>query len=344
MVLGGGSKSFKTWSLLDLGMSVAAGQPWWGFDTTAGSVLYVNLELPDWAFARRMSDIRTVRPELSGNAKLDTWNLRGYGASFEQLRPVMEKRLNQNYALIIIDPIYKVYGKRDENSAGEMGDLLNEIERLSVVTGAAVVFGAHFSKGNQAGKESIDRISGSGVFARDPDTILVMTKHENEDAYTVESTVRNFKPIAPFCVQREHPLMVRNEALDPSRLKQAGMKKEKYTTTQLLAILGAQELSTTGWFNQAAHKTGIAKRTFMEKLALMKELLVKTPDDTWKALNSAEPEAETVVADAQEKTEVRQVQEVHSAPSAPLCAVGAAAVLLNTAALTAPHAGGCHEL
>jgi len=39
---------------------------------------------------------------------------------------------------------------------------------------AASVFGAHFSKGNQAGKESIDRISGSGVFARDPDTILVI--------------------------------------------------------------------------------------------------------------------------------------------------------------------------
>jgi len=37
-----------------------------------------------------------------------------------------------------------------------------------VKTGAAVGFGAHYSKGNQAGKEAIDRVSGSGVFARDP--------------------------------------------------------------------------------------------------------------------------------------------------------------------------------
>lgn len=38
--------------------------------------------------------------------------------------------------------------------------------RLTVETGAGVAFGSHFSKGNQIQKESIDRISGSGVFAR----------------------------------------------------------------------------------------------------------------------------------------------------------------------------------
>ena len=39
MVLGGGSKSYKTWSLLDLGISVATGKPWWGFETTKAKVL-----------------------------------------------------------------------------------------------------------------------------------------------------------------------------------------------------------------------------------------------------------------------------------------------------------------
>ena len=58
--------------------------------------------------------------------------------------------------------------------------MLNEIEALAVETGAAVAFGAHYSKGNQAGKEVIDRIGGSGVFARDPDSILNFTRHEEE--------------------------------------------------------------------------------------------------------------------------------------------------------------------
>jgi len=33
MVLGGGSKSYKTWALIDLGLSVASGTAWWGFRT-----------------------------------------------------------------------------------------------------------------------------------------------------------------------------------------------------------------------------------------------------------------------------------------------------------------------
>src|SRR5208282_4805856 len=98
----------------------------------------------------------------------------------------------------------------------------NAVESLSVESGAAVAFGAHYSKGNQAGKEAIDRISGSGVFARDPDTILNFTRHEETDAFTVDATLRNFKPIAPLCVRWQYPLMRRDESLDPAKLKKVG--------------------------------------------------------------------------------------------------------------------------
>jgi RecA-family ATPase len=294
MVLGGGSKSFKTWSLLDLGMSVATGQPWWSFDTTQAKVLYINLELADWSFASRMEEIITARPELSDLSNFFTWNLRGYATSLDMLRPQFVEKAGENYGLIIIDPIYKVYGNRDENSAGDMGGLLNEIECLAVKSKAAVVFGAHFSKGNQSGKESIDRISGSGVFARDPDTILVMTKHELEDTFTVEPTLRNLKPIAPFCVQRDHPLMVRNDAIDPEKLKQAGFKK-KYSEEQLIEVLGEQSLLTMQWYLQAAHKTGISKRSFMDKLKLMKAdgtKVVQGADEKWSTVAVAEQKKE----------------------------------------------------
>jgi RecA-family ATPase len=43
---------------------------------------------------------------------------------------------------------------------------MNEMEEIAIKTGAAVVFAAHFSKGNQAAKSSIDRISGSGCFCK----------------------------------------------------------------------------------------------------------------------------------------------------------------------------------
>ena len=61
--------------------------------------------------------------------------------------------------------------------------------------GAAVAFGAHFAKGNAAGKEHLDRVSGSGVWARDPDAIITATRHEEDDAFAVEMTLRNFAPV-----------------------------------------------------------------------------------------------------------------------------------------------------
>ena len=120
--------------------------------------------------------------------------------------------------MIVLDPIYKLLGARDENKAGDIASLLNEIELLAVKTGAAVAFGAHFSKGNQSQKESIDRIGGSGVFARDPDTILTFTRHDETDCFTVDATLRNHPPIDPFVVRWEFPLMCVDSTFDPANL------------------------------------------------------------------------------------------------------------------------------
>lgn len=314
MVLGGGSKSYKTWSLLDLGMSVATGQPWWGFETTKGKVLYINLELADWSISERIEEIKTHRPELLGMNQFDVWNLRGFSVSFDQMRPKIVEKIAQGYGLIIIDPIYKVYGNRDENSAGDMGELLNEIERLAVSSGAAVVFGAHFSKGNQAGKESIDRISGSGVFARDPDSILVMTKHETEDTYTVEATLRNFKPVPPFCVRREHPLMVVDENADPKNLKRANVKTEKFSPELLMNALGHYDLTTTEWQERTCKATGMSKRTFMDKFATLKSDPLKL-----KQLASGKWRAAWLVAPTSDDTNAAAVENEKPEPEVQTC-------------------------
>ena len=80
--------------------------------------------------------------------------------------------------MIIIDPIYKLMGGRNENAAGEMAEFLNLFEKLSNETGAAVVYSHHFAKGLAAGKDQLDRASGSGVFSRHPDGIITMTALE----------------------------------------------------------------------------------------------------------------------------------------------------------------------
>ena len=97
--------------------------------------------------------------------------------------------------------------------------VFDEINRL---TGASVVFAAHFTKGNQAGKESIDRISGGGSLNRDPDGLVTLTRHETDHAFTVDFTLRDFAPIEPFVVKWEYPLLVRDNYLDPEKINNTG--------------------------------------------------------------------------------------------------------------------------
>jgi hypothetical protein len=106
------------------------------------------------------------------------------------------------------------------------------LEQIAVKTAAAVLYAAHFSKGNQAGKEAIDRISGSGVWTRDADSIITLTKHKEEGAYTVDLTLRNLPEQPPFVVQWDFPIMIERTEMLPSDLKQAKASKIKPKPTE----------------------------------------------------------------------------------------------------------------
>ena len=226
MVLGGGSKSYKTWTLLNLAASVASGTPWFGHDTvdTGLDVIYLNFEVPELFFWTRVRSVCNAMglEEIPDN--LVIWSLRGQTDCLQTVLMAMKDRMTNGCALLVIDPIYKALGGRNENSAGDIGQLMNEVEAIAEQTGAAVAFGAHYSKGNQAEKDPLDRISGSGVFARDPDTIMGLTAHEEENCYTVDTILRNFPNIDPYVIEWEFPLFKRKNELDARRLKRYGQK------------------------------------------------------------------------------------------------------------------------
>jgi hypothetical protein len=266
-VAGGTSKSNKTWVLSDMAVSVATGENFLGFPTKRGHVLFINLEIQKAFFSRRIATICDKKGVQLEPGYLRVWNLRGHSADIAVLLPLLLRRIRPGqYVLIIIDPIYKLLGGRDENKAGDIASLLNDVERLAVETGAAVAFGAHYSKGNQSGKEPIDRIGGSGVFARDPDSILNFTRHEREGCFTVEMTLRNHPPVPPFVVRWEYPLMQREESLDPARLKKPAGRKPLFTTDDLLELIADEPLGTNDWQKDAESELQMGRRTFFRRL------------------------------------------------------------------------------
>jgi hypothetical protein len=291
LVLGGSSKSNKTWCLIDLALSVAFGEPWLSCKVRKGRVLYINLEIQAPFFKKRIKAVAESKHIKVVPGQLDVWNLRGYAAVHTQLfAEVAERARTRGYVLIIIDPIYKVYGGLRENDAGDVAQMLDTLEKLAVETNAAAAFGAHFSKGNQAAKEAIDRISGSGVFARDPDSILVMTAHEQEQCFTIEATLRNFRPMEPFVARWDYPLMRRDDSLDPKQLKQAkGGPKTIYFADQLLGLLPVEGLTTAEWKKLAADETGMGRTKFFELRAeLVEEGSVSEVKGKWFAGNTKE--------------------------------------------------------
>ena len=182
MLLAGPSKAGKSYALIQLCIGIAEGNKWLGFNCSQGKVMYVNLELDRASCLHRFKDVYNalkIKPKSLNN--IDIWNLRGKAVPMDKLAPKLIRRANKkNYIAIVIDPIYKVI-TGDENSADQMAHFTNQFDKICTELGTAVIYCHHHSKGYQGSKRSMDRASGSGVFARDPDALLDLVELEVED-------------------------------------------------------------------------------------------------------------------------------------------------------------------
>ncbi len=183
MLISGPSKAGKSFALIELCIAIAEGKSWLGFKCAQGRVLYVNLELDRASCLHRFKDVYAALRLRADNLKnIDIWNLRGKAVPMDKLAPKLIRRAEKKgYTAIVIDPIYKVI-TGDENSADQMANFCNQFDKICTELKAATIYCHHHSKGNQGNKKAMDRASGSGVFARDPDALLDLTELELTDA------------------------------------------------------------------------------------------------------------------------------------------------------------------
>lgn len=285
MVVGGTSKGRKTWSLMDLAAAMASGGKWWGFQVNLGNVLYVNFELQEFLFRQRMEAILKAR-RLKEADRLHVLNLRGHAADMKVLRPVIEDAIGQqDFDMLIFDPVYKLLGNRSENDAGEMADLMNEFEALAVGSGAATLFAHHFAKGSQAGKFAIDRMSGSGVMSRDPDAIVTLTDHEEDDTYVCETTLRAFPALPAFGLRWAFPQLVPCADVDVDGIRQPG-RKRKCSEKQLFDLLPRDGLKPADWLDQARDELGVSRSLYYELVQKLEQsdMVFKHKDGSWQRM------------------------------------------------------------
>lgn len=188
MLIAGPSKAGKSFALIEMCIAIAEGTKWLNWQCSQGRVLYVNLELDRASCLHRFKDVYKavgIKPQNINN--IDIWNLRGKTVPMDKLAPKLIRRaLKKGYIAVIIDPIYKVL-TGDENSADQMAHFTNQFDKVATELGSSVIYCHHHSKGAQGNKKSLDRASGSGVFARDPDALIDLIELElTEEIYSMQ--------------------------------------------------------------------------------------------------------------------------------------------------------------
>jgi RecA-family ATPase len=220
MLISGSSKAGKSFLLIELAIALAEGRKWLGFQCKKTKVFYVNLEIAEKSLGNRIDEIHlAIGVEPKYEQDFVVWSLRGSSMPLDKLAPkIIRKVANKGYEAIIIDPIYKVI-TGDENNATQMSSFTALFDKISKETGCTIIYSHHHSKGAQGFKRAMDRASGSGVFARDPDAQLDMIQLETDEdfmlqnadnphstAWRLESSLREFQNFKPVNFWFEYPL------------------------------------------------------------------------------------------------------------------------------------------
>ena len=214
MLLAGPSKVGKSYLLQELCIALADGREWLGFKCRKSRVAYVNLEIDEYSCMNRVREIyAAMGSQLETEGNLSIMNLAGHTDSLDKMSTDLISDIQYyGYELVVLDPAYKIL-MGDENNATEMSRFFGELDKICKKTGAAVILCHHHSKGYQGNKRSMDRASGSGVFARDPDAIVDLleasSKNEEGTVLRLEFSLREFAAPQPFNIVFRYPLHYR---------------------------------------------------------------------------------------------------------------------------------------
>jgi hypothetical protein len=168
-----------------------------------------------------------------------------------------------------------------ENDPGDITKFLAAVEAFATDLDAAAVINHHFAKGDPTLKAAIDRGSGTGVWARDPDGLISLTPHELEDHYSVSVEVRSFAKLADFVIRWEHPRFYSDTQADPNELAKARGGRPSATSLEkfVACLCSDEELSHGDLIKRTVTVLKISERTASRYLtqAISRKLIYKSP-------------------------------------------------------------------
>lgn len=181
-------KSYKTWVLLGIALSVARGEPLFGrFKTFQGRVLIIDEESGE-----RLLHQRLVMLEATPELPVYFLSFQGFVLSQKSVKTVLETCKQHSITVIIIDSLIRVH-KADENSAGEMAAVFAHLRHFTE-QGITVIVTQHNRKPgqNSSAGNSNDMRGSSDILAAVDCHIAVVRKdkqvtfHQTKQRYAEE--------------------------------------------------------------------------------------------------------------------------------------------------------------
>lgn len=247
--------SYKSFMALDMGLSVAAGIPWHGRDTTSGIVVYVAAEGVSGVYQRVEAWKATYPSADPGDRFLilpEVVNLLSPSAAGEFAE--LCKQVGASF--VILDTLARCLVGGDENSSRDMGIAVETLDTVRRRTGA------HVMPVHHSGKDRTQGARGSSALEAAADTVLeLLTKDGTVSLNTTKQKNRPEGDPLKFVPQSALSSVVLR--LGSARSTGSGLKFSPAEVEALAALdeaAGEQGLTMTAW-QTVARDSGVSDST-----------------------------------------------------------------------------------
>lgn len=200
-MIAGEPKTYKSVQSTDLCISIASGAHFLNhFETLkCGAVLYVQEENGKQTVQDRVRKISAAKGILSaGNGTMASiplyfMNNLGLNLKTKESRELLDDAIAKIRPLIIVlDPLYMMFGDADENSATEVGDILKWLTGLRNKYECSILICHHYNKSANENTRGGKRIRGTGAFHAWVESALYIRTTQTKHKVRIEREFRAF--------------------------------------------------------------------------------------------------------------------------------------------------------
>lgn len=215
-MIAGEPKTYKSVLATDLALSVATGKPFLGVYEVMkrGSVLFVQEENNEQTVQDRVYKIANhkglVTHTSDGIPIVESIPIRfsnnfGIDLTDDESRELLEDTIKDfSPVLVVLDPLYMMLGKAEENSATEVRDILRWLTYLRNTYGCAIIICHHYSKQKDGkARRGGTQIRGTSEFHAWVESALYIKTTTEQNTVEIEREFRAFPSMPQFTVKME---------------------------------------------------------------------------------------------------------------------------------------------